>query len=152
MVLLAHVIGRWLAAVPAVRKTDLDGPCAARNKREGLPLTWKYRTQWTPKDCVGFLERKNIYDTLRYDFYPSGNAHCILFKGFTKLASMYQPDIDVSIDILFIPFVYTLRFQETDGGTIVFLQSPSRQENTCVSEEMIDAFFLKELDAVRIAR
>lgn len=115
-------------------------------------MTWKYRTQWTPKDCVGFLERKNIYDTLRYDFYPSGNAHCILFKGFTKLASMYQPDIDVSIDILFIPFVYTLRFQETDGGTIVFLQPPSRQENIRISEEMIDAFFLKKLDAVRIAR
>lgn len=73
-------------------------------------------------------------------------------KGLPNWRACTNRDIDVSIDILFIPFVYTLRFQETDGGTIVFLQSPSRQENTCVSEEMIDAFFLKKLDAVRIAR
>ena len=70
-------------------------------------MTRKYRTQWTARDGIGFLERKNIYDTLRYDFYSSGNAHCILFKGLAKLAGAYKPDIDVSIDILFIPFVYT---------------------------------------------
>lgn len=33
VVLLAHVIGRWLAAV---QKTDLDGPCAARNERSAM--------------------------------------------------------------------------------------------------------------------
>lgn len=78
-------------------------------------LAKKYKTKWSAKNCIGFLQRKNIYDVLLYEFYMVNGGYCIQFKGLLKQFGGYMPDRDLYMDILAWHTVYILNFEEKFG-------------------------------------
>ena len=114
-------------------------------------LAKKYKTKWSAKNCIGFLQRKNIYDALLYEFYMVNGRYCIQFKGLLKQFGGYMPDRDLYMDILAWHTVYILNFEENSDGTIVsVLVNAGEKENphiTHMNRYMMDKFFLKKLDA-----
>ncbi len=115
-----------------------------------LELMRKYRTNWSTKDCIGFLKRKNIYDVVHYDFYTIHNSYYITFKAPTQILGSYTPDVDLSIDILHINYVYMLIFEENNNETIISVRALDRDIDPHISEQQMDKFFLKKLDAITL--
>ena len=112
----------------------------------------KYKTNWSVMDCIGFLQRKNVYDVQHYDFYTAHNNYYIRFKGVAKILGSYVPDIDDSMDITYINFEYIVTFEEIDNETIISVRAQSRDYDPHISEQDMDEFFFKKLDAILFVR
>lgn len=113
----------------------------------------KYRTEWSIENCIGFLQRKNIYDVFLYEFYMVNGEWCIQFKWVTKRFGGYMPDIDLYMDVLAWHTVYILNFEENDGSTIMSVQvNKNEKENPYMNKYEMDKFFTKKLDATPIER
>ena len=101
-----------------------------------------YTTHYALEDCIGLLDRKNVYDTFEYKFYWD-NAYFILFD---------EPLIPRTLDLRFCKgSVFELEFEQQENRTrfVVRFHHVEGQANGIpyISQSHLDQFFRIKLDA-----
>ena len=101
-----------------------------------------YRTPWTWEECLGFLRRRNAYDTMDYAFSEKdGTSFTIDFHCDKTAWANQRPDM------LRRPANYLLRPEASPGSAafaLEYVETPLRQPLQIVD---MDEFFLRKLDA-----
>ena len=115
---------------------DHDAPCQRR----------LYHSPWSIDDCMAFLGRRNIYDSMRYSFKTNIGESYIHFYALERILNPY------------LNSKYRIVFEQKENGTSILIEHvETRMDCNLIpghqlSYNMLDEFFQHKIDAVPTGR